>query len=177
MSHRKLFVLVGCLALAPLSAVAQDVQGPPPDAAERWAARDTDGDGAISLAEAQANAPRLAENFAKFDTNGDGKVTREEMHAVRSAGREERQARAEERYRSTDKNGDGSIDLAEAQAGMPRAAEHFGEIDADGNGLLTREEMRSAMRAHRGQWKHDGAGMHGGMGGGGQRQQRGPAGT
>jgi hypothetical protein len=167
MSRHPLIVLLGCMALAPLAAMAEEPApaplGPPPDAAERWAARDTDGDGAISLAEAQANAPRLARDFAAFDADGDGKITREEMHTVRSAAREERQARAEARYQAADTNGDGGIDLAEAQAGMPRAAEKFGDIDADGNGQLTREEMRTYMRAHRGEGMHQGQRMHGGQ--------------
>jgi len=178
MSHRQLIALLGCIALAPLAATAgEPAPPPPPGAAERWAAHDTDGDGAISLAEAQANAPRLAENFAKFDTDGDGKITRTEMHAVRSATREERQARAEERYRAADTNGDGAIDLAEAQAGMPRAAQKFGDIDADGNGQLTREEMRTYMHAHRGEGMHRGQGMQQGQGmQGGQRMQQGQGG-
>lgn len=181
MSHRPLIALLGCMALAPLAAMAEETAsapvGPPPGAAERWAAHDTDGDGAISLAEAQANAPRLAENFAKFDTDGDGKITRAEMHTIRSASREERQARAEERYRSADTNGDGAIDLAEAQAGMPRAAQNFGDIDADGNGQLTREEMRTYMHAHRGEGMHRGQGMQQGQGmQGGQRMQQGQGG-
>lgn len=160
MSHRHLIALLGCMALAPLAAGADEPvpppPGPPPGAAERWAAHDTDGDGAISLAEAQANAPRLAQDFAKFDTDGDGRITRAEMHNIRSATREERQAQAEERYKAADTNGDGTIDLDEAKAGMPRAAQNFGAIDADGNGQLTREEMRTYMHAHRGE------GMHGG---------------
>ena len=105
----------------------------------------------------------------------DGKVTREEMHAVRSATREERRERAEEHYRAADTNGDGVISKEEAQAGMPRAAEHFAEMDADGNGQLTREEMRAAMKARRDARMQAGlgAGMHdGGMGGGQHRQQQ-----
>ncbi len=175
MSYRQVMALLGCMALAPLAASAQEPlpapQAPPPGAAERWAAHDTDGDGAISLAEAQANAPRLAESFARFDTDGDGRITQAEMHAVRSATREERQARAEERYRTADSNGDGAIDLAEAQAGMPRAAEKFGDIDADRNGRLTREEMRTYMQAHRGEGMHHGQRLHGG-----QRMQQGQGG-
>ena len=174
MSHRHLIALLGCMALAPLAATAEEPapspQGPPPGAAERWAAHDTDGDGAISLAEAQANAPLIARDFTRFDADGDGKITRAEMHTVRSATREERQARAEEHYRAADTNGDGGIDLAEAQAGMPRAAEKFGDIDTDGNGQLTREEMRTYMRAHRGE------GMHGQRIHGGQRMQHGQGG-
>src|SRR5438045_6256515 len=43
--------------------------------AEHWKKLDTDGDGRISRAEAQANAPRLAEHFDQVDANGDGYIT------------------------------------------------------------------------------------------------------
>ena len=57
--------------------------------AEHWKKLDTDGDGKVSLAEAQANAPRLAEHFGQIDANGDGFITPEEMKAAhqRHAGR------------------------------------------------------------------------------------------
>jgi hypothetical protein len=42
---------------------------------------DTDGDGRISRAEAQA-APRLAEHFDEIDANKDGFITMEEMKAA-----------------------------------------------------------------------------------------------
>ena len=78
MSTRTTLLLLGCLAMAPLAMAADEDHGPPPGtpeqglgpppgALERWAAHDTDGDGAISLAEAQAGAPGLAQNFTKFD--------------------------------------------------------------------------------------------------------------
>ena len=49
--------------------------------AERWKKLDTDGDGRISKAEAQANAPRLAQRFDQLDANGDGYLTPEELRA------------------------------------------------------------------------------------------------
>ena len=50
--------------------------------AEHWKKLDSDGDGRVSLAEAQANAPRLAEHFQQIDANGDGFITPEEMKAA-----------------------------------------------------------------------------------------------
>ena len=50
--------------------------------AEHWKKIDTDGDGRISRAEAQANAPRLAEHFDQIDANGDGFITPEELRAA-----------------------------------------------------------------------------------------------
>jgi hypothetical protein len=154
MRHRRLVVLLGCMALAPLAVLAGDS----PERGgrgEHWAAMDTDGDGTISKAEADAGAPRMAEHFAGIDADSDGHVTKDEMHAARARFHEGMQARGEERFRSADTNGDGSIDLAEAQQGMPRAAEHFGELDADSNGLLTHEELRAGMHKHRGERRSD----------------------
>ena len=50
--------------------------------AAHWKKIDTDGDGRISRAEAQANAPRLAEHFDQIDANGDGYITPEELRAA-----------------------------------------------------------------------------------------------
>jgi Ca2+-binding EF-hand superfamily protein len=47
--------------------------------ASRWKKIDTDGDGRISRAEAQANAPRLAEHFDELDLNKDGYLTPDEL--------------------------------------------------------------------------------------------------
>lgn len=141
-------IAVACLSLVAVAAgAAETPAGPPPEA--RWNALDTDGDGRLSRAEAEAGAPGMARNFERFDADADGQLTREEIKAQHTQMREQARARAEERWASTDANGDGAIDLAEAQTGMPRAAENFGRLDADGNGLLSREEMREGMRQHR----------------------------
>ena len=49
---------------------------------ERWKKVDTDGDGRISKAEAQANAPRMFEHFDQLDANKDGFLSQEEMKAA-----------------------------------------------------------------------------------------------
>ena len=58
--------------------------------AARVKAIDTNGDGKISRAEADAKAPRLANQFDKLDTNKDGFLSREELaaHAKQHRGRE-----------------------------------------------------------------------------------------
>jgi Ca2+-binding EF-hand superfamily protein len=52
--------------------------------AAHWKKVDTDGDGRISRAEAQANAPRLAEQFDQLDANNDGFLTPDELAAAHS---------------------------------------------------------------------------------------------
>ena len=51
-------------------------------AAARFRKIDTDGDGKISLAEAQANAPKLAARFGEIDADKDGYITPEELRAA-----------------------------------------------------------------------------------------------
>lgn len=161
-------IAIACLTLAAgAGAAAESPAGPPPE--ERWNAVDTDGDGSLSRAEAEAGAPGMARNFDRLDANADGQLTREEIRAQRAQMREQARAQAEQRWAATDTNGDGAIDLAEAQTGMPRAAANFGRLDADGNGLLSREEMRQAMRQRHaermqrgpGAGQPAGPGMHG----------------
>lgn len=46
---------------------------------ERLQAADTDNDGYIDRAEADAKLPRLAKNFDQLDTDKDGRLSRDEM--------------------------------------------------------------------------------------------------
>ncbi len=65
----------------------------------------------------------------------------------------DREAKMQERLKAADTNGDGLIDRSEAEAGLPRVAEHFDKLDADGDGKLSRDElqkMREQMRQRRG---------------------------
>jgi Ca2+-binding EF-hand superfamily protein len=107
---------------------------------ERLHAADTNGDGQISRQEAAA-LPRLAKNFDAIDANKDGQVTREEMRAYH-----EQQRGAH--WKRLDTDGDGRISKAEAQANAPRLFEHFTQVDANGDGFVTPEEMKAARRHH-----------------------------
>ena len=68
------------LAATALSAVAQNTRDQ--QIAERFAAADTDHDGQLTLAEAQAGMPRIAANFQKIDADHSGTVTLAEIEAL-----------------------------------------------------------------------------------------------
>jgi Ca2+-binding EF-hand superfamily protein len=105
---------------------------------------DTDGDGAISLAEFQAaRAQVAAERFALLDADGDGRLTREEMRKRRGEGVE----RIQRRVAEIDLDGDGAWSFGELQAVRPQLTpELFKRLDRDGNGLISEDErpMRRA---------------------------------
>jgi len=45
------------------------------------------------------------------------------------------------KFKDADKNHDGKLTLAEAQAGMPRVAAHFSYIDSQGRGYVTLDQI------------------------------------
>jgi Ca2+-binding EF-hand superfamily protein len=49
---------------------------------DHWKKLDTDGDGRVSRAEAQANSPRLFQHFDEIDADHDGFITPEELRAA-----------------------------------------------------------------------------------------------
>jgi Ca2+-binding EF-hand superfamily protein len=110
---------------------------------ERWKASDTDGNGSLSLAEATASSSWVGERFTKLDANSDGELTREEMGAARRHGHAQMREHTVERFKAADTNGDGAIDLAEAQTGLPMLAEKFSTVDADNDGKVTPAELKS----------------------------------
>jgi len=46
-----------------------------------------------------------------------------------------------EKFKSADINHDGKLTLAEAQAGMPRVASHFRDIDKQNRGYVTLDQI------------------------------------
>jgi len=58
--------------------------------------------------------------------------------------REKMREKMHERLLQTDQNRDGAITRAEAEKNMPGLARHFDQIDTDGDGIITREEIQAA---------------------------------
>lgn len=56
-------------------------------------------------------------------------------------------AKFSERVSAADKDGDGALTKAEAEsAGLSKIVKHFDRLDADGNGKVTSEEVRTLLR-------------------------------
>ena len=147
---------------------------------------DSDGDGALSKAEAEKSMPRLAKDFDAIDTNKDGKLTQDEIRThmeARMAERhksmqgkgapspeqmEKRRAEMKQRFdaefKKADTDGDGALSKAEAEKSMPRLAKNFDAVDTNKDGKLTQDEIRSHMQARMAE-HHKGS--PGGMGPGG----------
>ncbi len=104
---------------------------------------DANGDGAIDFAELQARRSDLTtEQFNAMDKDHNGQLSREEM---RAAGKERMEARAAERFKKLDANGDGGVSQQELNAARQKAAdEQFRKADTDGDGKLSQAEMTAA---------------------------------
>ncbi|MET4101112.1 hypothetical protein ABIE58_000528 [Roseovarius sp. MBR-78] len=110
----------------------------------------------------------MATRFAEADADGDGKVSRDEMVARMTAQATERvEARADRMIAHHDADGDKMLTLEEMQSGM--GGRMFGRLDADGDGMISREEFAKIREMHqmqgRGQGGHHGAGQGGKHGG------------
>lgn len=118
--------------------------------AARIKAADTDGDGALTKAEAQAaKLDGIVKHFDQMDANKDGKLTPDEMRAsmmARHKAMRGKSAQFDAKFKAADKDGDGALTKAEAEAGQLKGiVTHFDEIDANKDGKVTREELRASM--------------------------------
>ncbi|HKO51848.1 MAG TPA: hypothetical protein VJV79_29265 [Polyangiaceae bacterium] len=108
---------------------------------------DTNADGVISVEELTAGHEKMrAEHLAKVDTDHDGKVSPEERKAAF-------ESFAQKRFAKMDKNSDGA--LTKDEVGDKRW-EHLSVADADKNGSVTREEIKSAVTAGTLKFPHHG---------------------
>jgi Ca2+-binding EF-hand superfamily protein len=114
---------------------------------------DTDKDGFITLAEAQANAPQIAERFQAIDRDKDGQVSRDELKASHRTTFEKR-IDLREKFKEADADGDSRLTRDEA-AKLPFIGEHFADLDKDGDGYVTKEEIGKGKRIYRKHPSHE----------------------
>ncbi|MDQ8206282.1 hypothetical protein QEH52_02100 [Coraliomargarita sp. SDUM461003] len=143
--------LIGITAQAKPEGEPRDNPGKRPSPQELFQRLDADENGTLSLEEVKGP---LAEQFDKIDADGDGELTKKELIAAnkdrRQAGKDKGPQRRGQNIKAADTNEDGSISKAEAtEAGLERLLEHFDEIDADGDGEITREEMKAMAKGKR----------------------------
>ena len=143
--------LIAALVLVPAIGLAADRSAGAmiPRSAGQFNKADTDGNGKLSRAEVEKALPQLAGRFDQIDADKDGQLSRRELSAWKKARRSERQAKAAERFKHADTDGDGAISRAEAEQHAPRLAKRFGQIDSNKDGKLTQDELRAYRESKR----------------------------
>jgi len=142
--------LIAALFLVPaLGFAADNATAPKGERGSYFKKADADGNGTLSRAEVEKSVPRLAMTFDQIDTDKDGQLSRGELHAWKKAHKGERQAKAAERFKHADTDGDGAISRAEAGKHAPRLAQKFDLIDGNKDGKLTQDELRAYREAKR----------------------------
>jgi Ca2+-binding EF-hand superfamily protein len=98
----------------------------------------------VDQAEIQAARPDFTiERFNAADANHDGLLSREEMRAAHGP------RHGREMFTRMEKESSGGVDLAELQSlrsGM--TPEDFARLDLDGDGQLSRQELKAGHRRH-----------------------------
>ena len=154
MNAQSLLLLVLSTAILPLLIQAKpngaqrdgDNDRQPPSIEQVFARLDANASGGISVDEAEGPLER---HFDQIDTDGNGEITSTELKASR-AKRFERGIEMRERIKAADVDGNGTISSNEAnEAGLDKLIEHFDKIDSDGDGEITKQELKNLIKKHR----------------------------
>ena len=134
---RPLIALISLLAAAAAQAGGAECNR------QQIAALDADGDGAVSRDEAKSHA-WLAGKFDTVDANKDGRLDKDELVAQREAHHADMKARGDERWKTADTDGNGSLSRAEATASSSWVGDRFDKLDANSDNLISVEEAEEA---------------------------------
>ena len=154
MSAQSLLLLVLSAAILPLLIQAKpngaqrdrDNVRQPPSIEQVFARLDANASGGISIDEAVGP---LEGHFDQIDTDGNGEITGYELKASR-AKRFERGIEMRERIKAADADGNGAISIKEAnEAGLDKLIEHYDKIDSNGDGEITKAELKNLSKKHR----------------------------
>lgn len=108
---------------------------------------DSDGNGTISQAELNAMS---AAHFAQIDSDGNGSLSLEELQAMGPMGDDNDASRAEFFLRGLDADNSGDISPEEMAAMGPGSLD-LASADKDGDGELSKKELRNGMKGMRGE--------------------------
>jgi Ca2+-binding EF-hand superfamily protein len=149
----KTICLLGLIAvLLPTATQAQagnkaggkEGKGPSPEAV--FARLDSDENGTLSKNEVRG---RMAQNFETIDGNGDGAISVGELTSAREQARQKMKKKGE-KVKAADTDGNRAISIDEAaDAGMTKLVENFAIVDIDGDGEISRQEMRELRKANK----------------------------
>jgi|SaaInl7_135m_RNA_FD_contig_31_247831_length_2370_multi_14_in_0_out_0_2 Ca2+-binding EF-hand superfamily protein len=143
MSHRVTGISIAALIATLWIAVPASAQDGPPRHKPPYSmmkAADTDGDGRISRAEADAQRGKM---FSDLDEDGDGAISRDLFvsqktdRIMKRMSRENIEKRVGRRFDKIDQDGDKSLSLGEFNS---RGQGHFDRMDRDGDGYISQGE-------------------------------------
>lgn len=147
--------VAGLIAALWITVPANAQNGPPPHKPPHsmMKAADTDDDGRISRAEADAQRGKM---FSELDEDGDGAISRDLFvsqktdRIMKRMSRENIEKRVGRRFDKIDQDGDKSLSLGEFNS---RGQSHFDRMDHDGDGYISKGE-------HPRWGRHGGGGKH-----------------
>ena len=114
---------------------------------------DRDGNGTLSRDEVRVGAPRLVAPFDAIDANHDDQLSPQEIRTwsrshAQQRGRDGQTALAAH-FTRADADGNGLLSRDEAEAYLPRVAAKFDRVDANRDGVVTMEEWANYLKARR----------------------------
>lgn len=92
-----------------------------------------------------ARTAYIERSFEKIDTNHDGHIDKQEWQTFMVGYLDKQKRDFDESFKAADKNGDRKLSRKEAETANPLLYKYFDDIDTNGDGFITPEEIRSAM--------------------------------